>query len=138
MRPTQHLNRYGLDIEAIEQDKLSSRLRTLWHKGQELPDMAALKKKADAFMDKVQYLEDELREVEQDNVRQAVVLRSVRPLEEKSTRSYYEVLVQQNGETRLQRLQYDARSGDTEPTDFVMTDRLLERLAGDLEALSEQ
>ena len=135
-RPTQTLNRYGLTVEAVEQDKLSSRLVKVVHQGPELADMNALKAKAEQALTQVRYLEDELHTVEQDEARQAVILRSVSPEQEPDSLIYYELLLQQNGETELSRKRYQRSTGDTEAVDFTLTDRLLERLGKDLDALS--
>lgn len=135
-RPTQTLNRYGLTVEAVEQDKLSSRLVKVVHQGPALTDMTALKAKAEDVLTQVRYLEDELRTVEQDEARQAVVLRSVSPEQEQDSLSYYEIIVQQSGETQLTRKCYQRHEGETAAVDFTLTDRLLERLGKDLDAVS--
>lgn len=135
-RPTQTLNRYGLTVETVEQDKLSSRLVKIVHQGPTLADMNALKAKAEQVLTQVRYLEDELHTVEQDEARQAVILRSVSPEQEPDSLSYYELLLQQNGETELSRKCYQRSTGDTEAVDFTLTDRLLERLGKDLDGLS--
>lgn len=135
-RPIQTLNRYGLTVETVEQDKLSSRLVKVVHQGPELADMSALKAKAEHVLTQIRYLEDELRTVEQDEARQAVVLRSVSPEQDQDSLSYYEVLLQHSGETQLTRKCYQRSTGETTAVDFTLTDRLLERLGKDLDTVS--
>lgn len=135
MRPVQTLKRFHLTVDAVEQDKLSSRLLKVHHQGKALDTMEALKTKSEGFLSQVRYLEDALAAIEQDEVRQAIVLRSIEPETDEQRVNYYEVLLQQNGETQLERKSYHRESGETESVDFTFTDRLLERLGKDLEIL---
>lgn len=135
LQSTQTLTRFHLEVDAIEQDKLSSRLLEIRHQGEALENMPALQKKADAFLARVQYLEDALKTVEQDEVREAIVLRSEAPEASEHSLAYYEVLLHKNGKTQLGRKQYHRGTGETEAVDFTLTDRLLERLGKDLQAL---
>ncbi len=136
LQPVQTLKRFHLDVDAIEQDKLSSRLLEIRHQGKALEDMPTLQKKAAAFLERVRYLEDALKTVEQDDVREAIVLRSENPEASEGGLTYYEVLLHQNGATQLGRKLYHRQSGETEAVDFTLTDRLLERLGKDLQELA--
>jgi hypothetical protein len=136
LQPVQTLTRFHLDVDAIEQDKLSSRLLEIRHQGEALEDMPALQKKATAFLERVRYLEDALKTVEQDDVREAIVLRSETPEVSEGSLTYYEVLLHKSGQTQLGRKLYHRSSGETEAVDFTLTDRLLERLGKDLQELT--
>lgn len=129
------LTRFDLEVDAIEQDKLSSRLLEIRHQGEALESMNDLQQKAAAFLDRVRYLEDALQIVEQDEVREAIVLRSETPEASEASLAYYEVLLHKEGKTQLKRQRYHRLSGETERVDFTLTDRLLERLGKDLQDL---
>lgn len=135
MKPIQTLTRFNLEVDAIEQDKLSSRLLEIRHKGEALKDMNALQKKAAAFLDRIRYLEDALQTVEKDDVREAIVLRSETPESSEKSLAYYEILLHKNGKTCLNRKRYHRNNGETENVDFTLTDRLLERMGKDLQNL---
>lgn len=137
MQASKVQQRFGLEVECLESDKLSSRLVRVRHQGKALADMAEVAAKSERFLAGINYLEDELRAVEQDEVRQAVVLRSETPHQEPGQISYYEVLLYQNGLTELHRPNYRAESTDITAGDFVISDRLLERLAKDLVAIDQ-
>lgn len=130
--------RFGMDVESLEEDKLSSRITRVKHEGKALRDMSEVKKKADDIKDKVTYLEDELRTVEVDESREAVILRSEEPSSTKEGIEYYEVEVSKKGSTEIQRKHFKRKDSDVEEGDFVLSDRLLERLGKDLEQISSK
>lgn len=136
LQPMKTLTRFDLEVDAIEQDKLSSRLLEIRHQGKALESMSDLQKKAAAFLERVRYLEDALQIIEQDEVREAIVLRSETPESSEASLAYYEVVLQKEGKTQLKRQRYHRSSGETEAIDFLLTDRLLERLGKDLQNLS--
>ncbi|MEZ0367604.1 MAG: hypothetical protein ACAI44_00810, partial [Candidatus Sericytochromatia bacterium] len=69
--------RYGLELDVLEEDRLSCRLMRIRHRGSALPDFDTLRAKADTILETVTYLEDKLRLVEQDP--EAILLRSEAP-----------------------------------------------------------
>lgn len=131
---SQARNCYGLELDLLESDKLSARILKLRHKGQPLADLAAVSQKAEALCQRLSYLEDSLRLVETDPVREAVMLRSESPENTPEGLMYYEMLVSASGWSELQRVHYIRHTNDKLPADFVLSERLLERLGRDLEA----
>lgn len=128
--------RFGLDVDEVETDKLSSRVKKVRHQGKSLKNMEEVKEKAEKIQDKVRYLEDELRMIEADDVREAVILRSEEPENHDDGIEYYEVEVHQQGQTEIQRKKYKRQDSDVESSDFVISDRLLEKLGKDLDRIS--
>lgn len=127
----------GLQLDVVEADRLSRRVLSIRHQGAPLPDLNALKHKAGQVLEQLSYLEDRLRLVEQDPVREAIVLRSETPQTESDGLSFLELQLLQNGATHLQRLRYCRNTGEREAVDMVFTERLLERFAQDLNQISE-
>lgn len=127
----------GLDLEVIESDRLSRRVLRLRHQGTPLKNLKALQDKAEQALECLSYLEDRLRLVEHDPVRQAVILRSETPETDAEGLAFLEMQFLQDGSTQLQRLRYTRSSGEREPIDMVVTERMLSRLAQDLDHLSE-
>lgn len=125
--------RFGLSVDSIEQDKLSSRIRQIRHQGPALQSETELQAKAQRLLDTLSYLEDELQIIEQDPVREAIILRSKTPQKQAESLSYYEVCLQQDGMTLIQQPVYYSRQTETVLGDFVLSDRLLERLGQDFE-----
>ena len=135
MKETKVSQRFGLSVESIEQDKLSSRLRQISHQGPALQSHAELLAKTQRLLDTVTYLEDELQIIEQDQVRQAVILRSKIPHQHAQSLSYYEICLQQDGLTLIQQPVYHSQRTETQLGDFVLSDRLLERLGQDFQKI---
>src|SRR5690606_1330458 len=101
--------------------------------GPALSSHAELQAKTQRLLDTVTYLEDELQIIEQDQVRQAIILRSKTPQKQAESLSYYEVCLQQDGQTLIQQPVYHSQETETVLGDFVLSDRLLERLGQDFE-----
>jgi len=135
MNPKKSRDCFGLELELLESDKLSSRITQIRHLGAALPDMQATQAKAEQLCQRLSYLEDELRLVELDDVREAAVLRSVEPERQAQYIDYYEVEVQRQGQTQIQRIRYNRHKNDKENLDFILSERLLERLGKDLQGL---
>ncbi len=133
MKETTINQRFGLEVESVEQDKLASRIRQISHQGPALDNHTDLLAKAQRALDTLTYLEDQLQMIEQDPVRQAVILRSQTPQKQEQSLSYYEVCLQQDGKTQIQHPVYHAPETETVLGDFVLSDRLLERLGQDFE-----
>ncbi|MGV3523639.1 MAG: hypothetical protein ACO1RX_05410 [Candidatus Sericytochromatia bacterium] len=127
----------GLELDVLETDRLSRRVLSVRHQGASLPDLPALQYKAERALEQLSYLEDRLRLVEQDAVREAIILRSETPQTESDGLSFLEMQLLQNGMTHLQRLRYCRNTGEREVVDMVFTERLLERFAQDLNQLSD-
>lgn len=128
--------RYGLELEVLEEDKLSCRLTKIRHRGPALADHEALLQKAERFVNTVTYLEDQLRLVEQDTVQEAVLLRSEAPQTEAEGVDYYEVRLVSSGETEIGYRHYDRAETDTTDSDLILSHRQLERLGQDLGRIS--
>ncbi|MBF2054284.1 MAG: hypothetical protein IGS03_12605 [Candidatus Sericytochromatia bacterium] len=124
---------YGLELEILESDKLSARIQKLRHKGQPLENMDALERKAETLCQRLSYLEDPLRLVEKDAAREAVMLRSESPQNTPEGLLYYELLLSVSGWSELQRVHFIRHTNDKEAADFVLSERLLERLGQDFE-----
>ena len=129
-------NRFGLEVEEVETDKLSSRVKKIRHQGKALKNMGEVQEKADKIKDNITYLEDDLRMVEADEAREAVILRSNEPDKQSDSIEYYEVEVHKMGHTDVQRKKYQRKDSDVEDSDFVISDRLLERLGKDLDKIA--
>ena len=126
--------RYGLELEVLEEDRLSCRLTRIRHRGSALPDFDALRAKADRLLETVTYLEDKLRLVEQEP--EAILLRSETPRRSAEGVDYYEVRLEAEGLTELSCKHYERSETETTPQDVVFTHRQLERLGQDLQAIS--
>lgn len=126
--------RHGLELEVLEEDKLSCRLRGVKHQGEALADFEALQAKAEKLIETVTYLEDRLRLVEQEPA--AILLRSDAPRRQAEGMEYYEVRLSADGRTELDFRQYDREAGDIVTQDMVLSHRQIERLGQDLQQLS--
>lgn len=136
MTQTQNIERFGLDIEILEEDKLSYRVMRVRHQGQAMADFDALNQKADALVNSLTYLEDPLRLVEQDQQQAVILLRSETPRQLENGVEYYEVRLNQDGLTEIGYQHYARDQTDLSPKDMVMSHRQLERLGQDLAKVS--
>ncbi|PKL76176.1 MAG: hypothetical protein CVV27_11640 [Candidatus Melainabacteria bacterium HGW-Melainabacteria-1] len=127
--------RYGLELDVLDEDKLSFRLNRIRHRGPVLTDFEALRQKADAVVDNITYLDDRLRLVEQDEVQQAILLRSETPLTPAEGVEYLEVRLTQDGVSEIGNRRYNREHTETTPGDMVLSHRQLERLGQDLQQL---
>lgn len=138
MAEKKNRKRFGMDVEVVEEEKLSSRVTRIRHQGKALKDMEEVQDKAEEIQQTVRYLEDELKTVEVDEAREAVVLRSEEPTTTDDGVEYYEVEVSKKGHTDIQRKHYKRKETELEDADFVVSERQLERLGRDLERISKQ
>lgn len=124
--------RHELEIEELERDKLSSRVRRIRSQGQPLNDFSEVVKKAEQIARRVTYLDEDLRLVEADEVHEVATLRSNEPQTAAGELEYFQVEVRKDGQTQLERRRYRREETETEVTDFVVTEKNLERLGKDL------
>lgn len=129
-------SRHGLELEVLEEDRLSCRLRSVRHQGPALADAESLQAKAENLIETVTYLEDRLRVVEQEP--EAVLLRSETPRENAEAVEYYEVKLTRAGQTHLDFRRYQRAETEIVKQDMVLSHRQLERLGQDLQALSSE
>lgn len=135
MTQSQSEQRFGLDLEVLQADSLSFRLGRIRHQGEALADFDALLEKAERLINKVNYLEDPFRLVEQDNVQSAILLRSETPHQQADGLDYYEIRLDASGLTDIQCQHYNRENTDTQVKDMVLSHRMLERLGKDLSEL---
>ncbi|PIQ28398.1 hypothetical protein COW36_03785 [bacterium (Candidatus Blackallbacteria) CG17_big_fil_post_rev_8_21_14_2_50_48_46] len=124
--------RHELEIEEVEKDKLSSRVRKVRSQGKPLENFEQVVEKAQEIARKVSYLDEDLRLVEQDQAHEVVTLRSDEPQTAPGELEYYQVEVSKDGATQLERKRYKSEETETENVDFVISEKNLERLGKDL------
>lgn len=127
--------RFGLELEVLQEDSLSCRLGRIRHQGEALADFDALNAKAENLINTVNYLEDKLRLVERDEAQSAILLRSESPLQQADGLDYYEVRLDAVGVTEIQCRHFERAETETHVKDMVISHRLLERLGKDLSQL---
>lgn len=126
--------RHGLELEVLEEDKLSCRLRQIRHRGSALADFDTLRAKSERLIETLSYLEDRLRMVEQEP--SAILLRSETPRQQPEGVDYYEVRLQPDGLVEISYSHYDRQETDVISQDMVFSHRQLERLGQDLASIS--
>lgn len=132
MAGNQMAKRHDLLIEEVERDKFSSRVRRVQAQGQPLDSFAEVVKKAQDIAERVTYLDEDLRLVEADEAHEVAVLRSDEPQASTQEVEYFQVEVHKDGQTSLERRRYRREETETEPIDFVLSEKTLERLGKDL------
>lgn len=125
--------RHGLELEVMDEDKLSCRLTRIRHQGVALPDFEALQAKAERLMETVTYLEDRFRLVEQEP--SMILLRSEAPRQQPESVEYYEVRLEAGGQVEIGCCHYDREQTELKAQDMVLSHRQLERLGQDLERI---
>ena len=123
---------YGLQIEEVTSDKLSTQLRKVMTQQKGIHNFEGLVHKGHQISEKVTYLQENLRLLEADQEHQVVTLRSMDPDQVKRNIEFFEMKIELSGKTTLERLGYSKETGEREPVDFVVSYETLERLSKDL------
>ncbi|MGE3725494.1 MAG: hypothetical protein AB7I41_08090 [Candidatus Sericytochromatia bacterium] len=124
--------RHDLEIEEIEKDRLSSKVRKIRAQGNASENFEALVQKAEDLAKKITYLDEDLRVVETDSAHEVVTLRSDEPQSSPQDVEYFQMELHKDGQTQLERKRYKREETETENVDFVVTEKTLERLGKDL------
>jgi hypothetical protein len=124
--------RHDLEIEEIEKDRLSSKVRKIRAQGSPVDNFEALVQKAEDLAKKITYLDEDLRVVETDSAHEVVILRSDEPQSNPQELEYFQMELHTDGQTQLERKRYKREETETEKVDFVVTEKTLERLGKDL------
>ena len=122
---------HGLEIDELEGDRLSSRVRQIRKISETPVSFEQRVAQGKALCDKVSYLEEPFLFLESDPDHQVVVLRSQKPQENEAEIRYFEVKLEPQAIT-LERYHFLKATGEREPLDFVLTHANLERLGQDL------
>src|SRR5690606_33015197 len=123
MSDTRITEQHDLEIEEVEADRLSHKVRRVKSQGAPARSMDELKQRAEDIADQVTYLDEGLRVVETDSHNEVVVLRSDDPHSTSDdTLEYYECQVAADGSTQLERHKYTKSTTTKEKPDFVVTD----------------
>lgn len=131
-KPTQTKKSYDLELEEVEGDRLSRKVRKVTAHNSPTESMDELAERGQHIADKVTYLDEDLRVVETDDANEVVILRSDEPQSDDKTVEYYECQVKADGTTELERVRYHKDTTTKESADFVVTEKTLERLGRDL------
>lgn len=132
-KPTKTQKSYDLELEEVESDRLSRKVRKVTAHNPPTQSIEELAERGQQIADKVTYLDEDLRVVETDNANEVVILRSDDPQQDDTTIEYYECQVKADGSTQLERVRYDKETTTKESADFVVTEKTLERLGRDLQ-----
>jgi hypothetical protein len=124
--------RHDLEIEEIEKDRLSSKVRKIRAQGAAVDNFEALVQKAEDLAKKITYLDEDLRVVETDSAHEVVTLRSDEPQSNPQELEYFQMELHKDGQTQLERKRYKREETETENVDFVVSEKTLERLGKDL------
>jgi hypothetical protein len=124
--------RYDLEIEEVEKDRLSSKVRKIRAQGKASKDFEQLVEKGKELAEKIRYLDEDLRIVETDQAHDVVILRSDEPQSSPDELEYFQLEVHKEGKTQLERKRYKRQETETENIDFVVSEKTLERLGKDL------
>lgn len=125
-------HRHDLEIEEVEKDRLSSKVRKISTQGKASENFEALVQKAEDLAQKITYLDEDLRVVETDSAHDVVTLRSDEPQSSPQDVEYFEMALHKDGKTQLERKRYKREETETENVDFVVSEKTLERLGKDL------
>jgi hypothetical protein len=125
---------YDLELEEVEGDRLSRKVRKVTAHNPPTESMDELAERGQHIADKVTYLDEDLRVVEADDANEVVILRSDEPQSDEKTVEYYECQVKADGTTALERIRYHKDTTTKENADFVVTEKTLERLGRDLKS----
>lgn len=90
-----------------------------------------LKARAQQLSQKVTYFLEDLKLLEVDAIKLQAQMRSESPSLEKTSVSYFEVMIQGNSKIALQRYQYDPETMTRQQVPFLVTNEVFERCIND-------
>jgi hypothetical protein len=121
-------------LKISEIDKLGILLDHLEIKAKNTPSLP-LEKQSEVLKDKIIYLEEDFRVIEDDRSSRTMILRSNLPRQLENTISYYEILLRGGDQLSFDRYEFDKITGQRQTRPANLARETFERLLSDFESL---